>query len=71
MKISPSECMSFITEMQCKLIFTDVHIRNNCSLNRAKGCIFMKHAVKGAIKADFFMKNKSSNIVKYYYNIFY
>ncbi len=32
---SPSESMSFITEVICKFIFTDVHMRNNCRPNRA------------------------------------
>ncbi len=31
----PSECMSFITEVICKFLFTDVHMRNNYSPNRA------------------------------------
>ncbi len=31
----PSESMSFITEVICKFIFTDVHMRNNCRPNRA------------------------------------
>ncbi len=32
---SPSESMSFITEVICKFIFTDVHMRNNYHPNRA------------------------------------
>ncbi len=32
---SPSESMSFITEVICKFIFTDVHMRNNYRPNRA------------------------------------
>ncbi len=32
---SQSESMSFIIEMPCKFIFTDVHMRNNYSPNRA------------------------------------
>ncbi len=31
---SPSESMSFITEVICKFIFTDVHMRNNYRPNR-------------------------------------
>ncbi len=33
---SPSESMSFITEVICKFIFTDVHMRNNYRPIRAK-----------------------------------
>ncbi len=32
---SPSESMSFITEVICTFIFTDVHMRNNYRPNRA------------------------------------
>ncbi len=32
---SPSESMSFITEVICKFIFTDVHMRNNYRPNWA------------------------------------
>ncbi len=32
---SPSESMSFVTEVICKFIFTDVHMRNNYHPNRA------------------------------------
>ncbi len=32
---SLSESMSFITEVICKFIFTDVHVRNNYRPNRA------------------------------------
>ncbi len=32
---SPSESMSFITEVICKFIFTDIHMRNNYHPNRA------------------------------------
>ncbi len=32
---SPSESMSFITEVICKFIFADVHMRNNYRPNRA------------------------------------
>ncbi len=33
---SPSESMSFITEVICKFIFTDVLMRNNYRPNRAE-----------------------------------
>ncbi len=32
---SPSKSMSFITEVICKFIFTDIHMRNNYRPNRA------------------------------------
>ncbi len=32
---SPSESMSFISEVICKFTFTDVHMRNNYHPNRA------------------------------------
>ncbi len=32
---SPSESMSFITEVICKFIFTEVHMTNNYRPNRA------------------------------------
>ncbi len=34
-KKSTNESMSFITELICKFIFTDVHMRNNYRPNRA------------------------------------
>ncbi len=43
MNKSPSESMSFITEVICTFIFTDVHMRNNYRLNRALATTVYTH----------------------------
>ncbi len=39
---SPSESMSFIIEVICKFIFTDVPLRNNYRPNKALDCLFTR-----------------------------
>ncbi len=59
MNKSPSESMSFITEVICKFIFTDVHMRNNYHPNRAYNILWLKF-LNGSVKNTFFTLTKSA-----------
>ncbi len=54
---SPSESMSFITEVICTFIFTDVLMRNNYRPNRAIVNLYLRHYTYLAVE---FQRNSES-----------